>query len=403
MRPSQWHPLFITGVACAATFQLYRASVPAHAQPVSQDPVQIAKVVDKSEQDRWAGPRIQVALLLDTSNSMDGLILQAKAQLWTIVKELSKADVNGKTPRFEVALYEYGNDGLSLTKNYVRQVTPFTTDLDKVSEELNKLKTNGGEEYCGAVIRDSLKELQWSKNEKDMLAIFIAGNEPFDQGSVPYKESCAMARQKNVVVNTIFCGNKTEGERTKWNDGASLAAGRFFVIDSDRSVAVVPTPYDQKLAELNTKINTTYIGYGVNAPAGAQRQVAADMAMSSAPAANTGYVAARAQAKAGSNYSNESWDLVDAEKTGKVKVAEMKAEELPAELRDKSVDERKAYVAKKAKERETIRKEIQALGRKRDDFLEAERKKQGPDTSLEGAILTAIRQQATARGFQFKK
>ena len=32
---------------------------------------------------------IKVALLLDTSNSMDGLINQAKAQLWEIVNELS--------------------------------------------------------------------------------------------------------------------------------------------------------------------------------------------------------------------------------------------------------------------------------------------------------------------------
>ena len=34
---------------------------------------------------------IKVALLLDTSNSMDGLIYQAKTQLWEIVNELSYA------------------------------------------------------------------------------------------------------------------------------------------------------------------------------------------------------------------------------------------------------------------------------------------------------------------------
>ncbi|MEO7695078.1 MAG: hypothetical protein ABIS36_14065, partial [Chryseolinea sp.] len=34
---------------------------------------------------------ILIALLLDTSNSMDGLIDQAKSQLWKIVNELSKA------------------------------------------------------------------------------------------------------------------------------------------------------------------------------------------------------------------------------------------------------------------------------------------------------------------------
>ena len=34
---------------------------------------------------------VKIALLLDTSNSMDGLINQAKAQLWDIVNEFTHA------------------------------------------------------------------------------------------------------------------------------------------------------------------------------------------------------------------------------------------------------------------------------------------------------------------------
>ena len=34
---------------------------------------------------------VKIALLLDTSNSMDGLINQAKAQLWDIVNKFSHA------------------------------------------------------------------------------------------------------------------------------------------------------------------------------------------------------------------------------------------------------------------------------------------------------------------------
>ena len=55
-------------------------------------------------------PRVQLALLLDTSNSMDGLIDQAKTQLWKIVGEFAKTKLAGKSPKLEVALYEYGND-----------------------------------------------------------------------------------------------------------------------------------------------------------------------------------------------------------------------------------------------------------------------------------------------------
>ena len=80
--------------------------------------------------------KIQVALLFDTSNSMDGLIEQAKSRLWDIVNTLTTLKYQGKTPVIEIALYEYGNDGLSVRNNYIRQVTALTTDLDLISENV---------------------------------------------------------------------------------------------------------------------------------------------------------------------------------------------------------------------------------------------------------------------------
>ena len=51
---------------------------------------------------------IQVAILFDTSNSMDGLINQAKSRLWNVVNTLTTLRYNGKAPNIEIALYEYG-------------------------------------------------------------------------------------------------------------------------------------------------------------------------------------------------------------------------------------------------------------------------------------------------------
>jgi len=48
---------------------------------------------------------IKVALLLDTSNSMDGLIDQAKSQLWELVNELSYAKCKHESkPSLQIAL-----------------------------------------------------------------------------------------------------------------------------------------------------------------------------------------------------------------------------------------------------------------------------------------------------------
>src|SRR5262245_15502901 len=92
--------------------------------------------------------RIQVAILLDTSGSMDGLIDQAKSQLWRIVNELAAARRQGAAARVEIALYEYGKQTVSAEDGFVRRILPFTDDLDRVSEALFALRTNGGEEYC---------------------------------------------------------------------------------------------------------------------------------------------------------------------------------------------------------------------------------------------------------------
>ena len=142
-----------------------------------------------------------LALLLDTSNSMDGLIDQAKSQLWKVVNELAAAKcTDGTRPNIKIALYEYGNDGLSSAEGYIRLVSALTTDLDVISEKLFALTTNGGNEYCGHVIKKSLTQLEWSTSEADLKMIFIAGNEPFTQGEVPYRTACLLAKEKDVVV-----------------------------------------------------------------------------------------------------------------------------------------------------------------------------------------------------------
>lgn len=152
--------------------------------------------------------KIQVALLLDTSSSMDGLIDQAKSRLWEIVNTLTTLKYEGKTPEIEIALYEYGNDGLSEKSNYIRQITPLSTDLDLISEKLFALRTNGGNEYCGAVIQDATKELKWAPENSSMKLIYIAGNEEFNQGKISYKEAISTALKNDIYVNTIFAVTK---------------------------------------------------------------------------------------------------------------------------------------------------------------------------------------------------
>ncbi len=343
-------------------------------------------------------PRVQLALLLDTSGSMDGLIHQARAQLWKIVNEFNTAKRDGRTPELEVALYEYGNDSIAADRQWVRQITPLTRDLDEVSRRLFALTTNGGSEFCGAVIREAAQSLTWSSEPGVYKAIFIAGNEPFTQGPTAPVEACRTASSKGIVVNTIHCGNWQEGVNGGWQQGAMLAEGSYLCIDQDKAVAHVPAPQDAEIMRLSSCLNKTYLGYGAQRREKALNQVAQDAnAEAAAPAA----AVSRALTKSSSNYDNSKWDLVDAVQKDKLDPASVKKDQLPEELRALNEADLKAHVAKVAAERTAVQEKIRILSEARDAFL-ADKTKGGGAETLDTAVAKTVRQQAAKAGFEWK-
>jgi hypothetical protein len=342
---------------------------------------------------------VQLAILLDTSNSMDGLIDQAKTQLWKIVNEMARSKRDGKSINLYVALYEYGNDGLSAEEGFVRLVAPLTNDLDKISEELFKLQTNGGSEYCGTVISEAIKDLDWTENTDEYKVIFIAGNEPFTQGSIDYKISCKEAISKGIIVNTIYCGNYDEGVQTNWKDGADLADGKYINIDQDQEIVHIDTPFDNELVQLGQQLNDTYIAFGYEGDEMKMRQEEQDK--------NAGTLAPevlveRTVTKGSGQYRNESWDLVDADREGTVEIEEIPEDQLPEEMQKMNVEERKAYVEKKSKEREKIQIQINELDKKRRDYVAQKLAENSEENTLDAAMLKIIREQASKNKYKFE-
>lgn len=342
---------------------------------------------------------VQLAILLDTSNSMDGLIEQAKTQLWKIVNEMARSKREGKTINLFVALYEYGNDGLSSQEGYVRLVTSLTNDLDKISEELFKLKTNGGSEYCGTVISEAVKDLKWTKSNNDYKVIFIAGNEPFTQGSVDYKTACKKAISKGIIINTIYCGSYDEGVQTSWKDGADLADGSYMNIDQNQEVVHIDTPFDDELVQLGQKLNETYIAYGYEGDELKQRQAEQD---ANANNISPSVMVERSITKGSGQYKNESWDLVDAKKSGTLNITEIPKDQLPKEMQNMTVEERKSYIDKKEIEREKYQKKISELDQQRRDYITQKIAENPEENTLDAAMLKIIRDQASQKNYKFE-
>lgn len=357
--------------------------------------------VPSTAHPQTTGPVVQLALLLDTSNSMDGLIDQARTRLWQIVKDLSRARQDGKRARLEVALFEYGNNSISAESGYIRQVLAFTDDLDRISAELFALRTNGGDEYCGAVISRAVSNLGWSHRARDLKLMFIAGNEPFTQGSVDFRDAVRRATSQGIAVNTIFCGPEDEGRRTGWKEGAMLADGTFACINQDRRAPVIDCPQDREIARLNSELNRTYLAYGSAGRERQEMQVAQDR---HAAAAAPSVAADRATAKASAVYRNSSWDLVDAVREGDVKLEEMKEADLPEQMKGKSVEERKRIVEENRAERARTQQRIQELATERETYLAAELAKlpAHSEASLDEAVLNSVRAQALKVGYSFE-
>ncbi len=341
---------------------------------------------------------INIALLLDTSNSMDGLIEQAKSQLWKIVDELSEAKKQEQKAKLQIALYEYGNDRLNSEVGYIRKVLALTSDLDDISEQLFALTTNGGSEYCGYVIETATNELDWGNEQLGLNAIFIAGNEPFTQGPKNYQTSCKNALNKGITINTIFCGGFEEGISGKWMDGAKLTEGSYMNIDMNKETVYIETPYDDEINTLNNKLNDTYIPFGSLGYSKKNKQLSQDANALSYGAANN---VKRTISKSKHVYMNSSWDLVDAKKENNVQIEKIKEKDLPQEMKGMSLEEKKVYVDNKAKERKAIQNKIKELAEKRKAYVAEKQKESGENLSLDATMIKAIKKQATDKGFTF--
>ncbi len=342
---------------------------------------------------------VQIALLLDTSSSMDGLINQARSQLWAMVDQMGTLTrvVNGKTRgvRIELALFEYGNDTLSERDGYIRQVVPFTSDLDLVSEKLYGLFTNGGSEYAGQAITKSISSLQWSANPDTLRFVFLAGNETFNQGPISAEAAMEAAAAKDISVQLILCGSQD----ASWSAASKLAKSDLMTIDQNIVAQHIAAPQDDEILRLGAELNQTYMAYGAEGEVAHARQDKADK--SSLKSSKKGALE-RAQLKSKKGYKNTSWDVVDAV-DGDGKFLEKTADaNLPAELRGKTLAEKKQLVAAKAARRVEIKAQIAKLEAQRLKHIEAERAKQASSDapSLESELMKSTRKTASKKGYK---
>jgi len=338
-------------------------------------------------------PKIQLALLLDTSSSMDGLLDQARSQLWAVVNALDSATFQGAAPRLEIAVYEYGNDGLAESDGYIRQVVGFSSELDLVSEGLFGLTTAGGDEFAGQVISAATNELEWDDSDNVLRVLYIAGNEEFTQGPMDFHETVSTARSRGIVINTVNCTGHGDWD-PGWQDAARLGGGKALRIDHNAKQAYIASPHDDEIETLSSKLNDTYIGFGYRGKAALDNQMRQDQNSASAGRSSS---IARAMSKTSGMYNNAKWDLVDALDEGTIELSTLDRSTLldgDAKLSDEELEQK---VKDARNTRDELKRDLRQLQEKREAFVASTRNEDGQ--RLDNAIIDSISAQAEAAGF----
>ncbi|MFY0529757.1 hypothetical protein ACN28I_43540 [Archangium gephyra] len=92
------HSLLYLGLMALPGSAAAESPLPARSTPPQTRPA----VAPGTLEAAISAPKVQIALLLDTSSSMDGLIEQTKRQLWTVVNAFQKAQRDGQQARLEL-------------------------------------------------------------------------------------------------------------------------------------------------------------------------------------------------------------------------------------------------------------------------------------------------------------
>lgn len=340
---------------------------------------------------------LEMVFVLDTTGSMGGLIEGAKQRIWGIINEVMQKP---SKPRVRVGLVAYRDIG----DEYVTKLLPITEDLDKTYTTLMDYQASGGgdtPENVRKALAEGVRNAGWSRARKGLAQIvFLVGDAPpknYEQ-EPDVLVTTAEAVRKNMIVNTIQCGN-LDGTREIWQTIALHGEGKYFAIAQDGGVQAIATPFDAKLAELAGKLGKTYVSYGAKSKreANALLQMSAETRIAEdAPATAQ---ADRAVNKAVNSFQYDG-DLIQDVENESVKLKDIKTEDLPEELQKLSVAEREKVIAARITERKKIRAEILTLSKQRDEFIAAERRKLSKTNGFDTAVAAALQGQLLKKGLK---
>ena len=337
-------------------------------------------------------PVVDVVFVLDSTGSMSGLIEGAKEKIWSIANSVIAQQ---PAPTVRIGLVSYRDRG----DEYVTKRHDLTDDIDEVFKNLRSFRADGGgdtPESVNQALHEAVGKMSWSDGKDATKIVFLVGDCPphMDyQDDVKYVKTCKNAAASNIVINTVQCGGHSETTPV-WQEIARLAEGTYIALAQTGGMVAVTTPQDAEIAKLSAELGETAIAYGsaVQQRGVREKNTAAKDAAPAVAAQRAAF-----NSKSGGKAIQGRGDLLADLAEGAVKLESVKEEDLPAEFKGKSAEERKKLIEDRQSKRAELNKQLDGLVRKRSDFIEQEKarlKQEGKGDAFDLKVEETIRKQS---------
>ena len=337
---------------------------------------------------------VEICFTLDTTGSMSGLIDGAKRKIWSIANDIASLSPR---PNIKFCLLAYRDQGDA----YVTKMHDLNADIDVIYQTLQSYQANGGgdqPESVNQALYETVNDVSWSKEKDTLRIVYLVGDAPPHMDypeEIKYPATVKMAKQADIVINTIQCGN-ISATTPIWKDIARDSDGYFAKLPQSGNMTVIETPFDQDFKALNSKMGKTMLPYGSHTQRDKIKEV-----QTKTQGFSSATIADRLSYNTKTNkIIQRQGDLIDDLTGGGVNLEDIPESHLPSELRGLSKEEKLAYIEQIKSERAEYQRIIRGLDEERREYLKE--KVNGQDSSFDQEVIDRVIDIAKRKGIEFK-
>jgi hypothetical protein len=179
--------------------------------------------------------QVDIMFVVDTTGSMEDELNYLEAELKDVVKRVSDEHANQLGIRISANFYKDRYD------DYIVKPYPFTTDMNKVTDQFSKQKADGGGDYPEAVdqaLRDALHEHKWSEDARARLLFLVLDAPPHDDAQVidEMKQLTEDAAEQGVRIIPVASSGVSVETEYLMRFMATATGGTYLFLTDDSGI-----------------------------------------------------------------------------------------------------------------------------------------------------------------------